>query len=150
MDDEHRGMTGCCHDFAFALNRMTGWKIGVLWHDPVVDRHTIFFQPFPTHLFCITPDGRTIDVEGVHDFKAMLAFDSSKRYTPRIEEFGNETEWAALKRENSYVEVKMPVERRIEAAHKMIMASPAFLELVRSLTPQPATPQKPASPAPQL
>lgn len=57
--DVDRFTTGDCHIFALAVHKLTGWPIATFdyEHDPTGS----------IHAFNIMPDGRLIDVEGIHD-----------------------------------------------------------------------------------
>jgi len=116
---------GCCHDFAFAVHRRTGWPIGCLWKDPIVDEYTLSRHPMPIHLFCVTPDGRAVDAEGLTDLAELPRH--------RIERHGTEAQWARVAEEEHYAARLAPREYRIEAAEKVIAGSDRFLALLEEM-----------------
>lgn len=64
--DVERFTEGDCHIFARALHKLTGWPI-----------HTFGRRDHPyggdVHAFCVLPDGRIADIEGVRDAKDFCA-----------------------------------------------------------------------------
>jgi hypothetical protein len=68
-DQEVFFTSGFCHVFALALHRRTGWPIhALLW--PVTDKGD---HKHAGHLAVETPDGRFLDVEGLHQDLGALA-----------------------------------------------------------------------------
>src|SRR4051812_23319835 len=61
--DIYRFTCGDCHIFAYALHRITGWPVATFVDDG---------GEAITHAFCVMPDGRAADIQGLHlmrDFK---------------------------------------------------------------------------------
>jgi deoxyribose-phosphate aldolase len=62
---------GHCHHFAIGLHRLTGWPLAVLWdREPSSEEGA---DPLIKHVFCMTPDGLAIDVEGTRDLARLKA-----------------------------------------------------------------------------
>lgn len=139
---------GCCHDFAIALHRMTGWPIACLWRDSMKDVFSITDEPTPLHVFCVAPDGRAVDVEGAADFDAMTA-----RYSPykrdrersRVEIHGSEADWERVTTDISTAASLAPRDHRIEAAAAVIPESAKFLDLIAALAGNPSSDDEPVS-----
>jgi len=130
---------GCCHDFALALHRRTGWPVAAVWKDPAGDRFTILFEPTAVHVFCVAPGGLAVDAEGARDIADMArsfcpAHEDVARY--RSEVHGDEAAWSEAA--SRAAEALMPRERGIAAAEAVIAASPAFLSLLAELAVAPS------------
>lgn len=136
---------GCCHDFAYAVHRRTGWQIGVLWRTPIIDQYTINPNSLAIHLFCIAPDGRAVDVEGANSFDYIhKVYDTDhepERYSIRT--YNDEQEVTADFDREDFMQL-WPRDHGIEAADRVIDQSPAFLRLLENLK------QKPKPPTPGL
>ena len=135
---------GCCHDFAFALSRRTGWKVAGLWRDAIIDKFTLNPNPAFLHAFCLTPDGRAIDVEGVHSIDGVKKLYAGKDARPlRVQIFADEAEWARAMDEADYEFELALKDYRLEAADKVISKSSKFLALVEQIKrgPQRGGPQ---------
>jgi hypothetical protein len=130
---------GCCHDFALALHRRTGWMLACIWKDQIPDRFTICSRPVPSHMFCIMPDGRGVDAEGVADISDILGRydDQSRPNRQRLETYEDESAYREavqrLEDEDFDAHVLRPREHGIKAADAVIADSREFLELVDSL-----------------
>jgi hypothetical protein len=125
---------GCCHDFAIALHRMTGWPIACLWLDTRNDGFCINDEPSPRHVFCIAPDGRAVDVEGAASFEVLKGryLRSSETDRCRVQVHGTEHDWELVARSNSNATTLMPRENGIQAASEIIQSSEPFSQLVNT------------------
>ena len=135
---------GCCHDFAFALSRRTGWKVCGLWRDPVIDRYTLSHRPAFLHAFCLAPDGSAVDVEGVHTIDQLKTLYSEKDARPlRLQIFESESGWTRAMEEAGYEWELALKDYKLAAAEKVIASSPKFLALIEELKhgPRPAAPR---------
>lgn len=57
--DISRFTEGDCHIFAAALEKLTGWPL-----------HCFTYQGAPSdHAFVVRPDGKAVDIEGVHEMR---------------------------------------------------------------------------------
>jgi len=127
---------GCCHDFAIAVHRRTGWPIACIWLDPIRDEFSLSNEPAPLHVFCIAPNGQAVDVEGAEELDAAIARYcrcAEERSMARVEVHGAEQDWERVSLERSTAMSLRPREHGIEAADKVISDSQSFLELVRTL-----------------
>lgn len=128
---------GCCHDFALAVHRRTGWKLACLWRLPSKHPAAIVTDRLPMHVFIILPDGRGLDVEGPDSVEAI-----NKRFIGWHTDYEYETEtWAT---EKAYAETMLdehsssstrlpPREHGIAGAEKVIKKSKKFLALLTEL-----------------
>lgn len=126
---------GCCHDFALALHRRTGWPVAAVWKDPVGDGHDISMDPRPVHVFCVEPGGRAVDAEGVADLEAArkaYCGHSPDIWRYRIEVHGDEAAWEAVTADGEAAALA-PRERGIAGAGSVMDASEAFLALIDRL-----------------
>jgi hypothetical protein len=137
------GVSGCCHDFALAVHRRTGWRIGVLWHTwPKPEKpYDLYFSPLVSHVFCVAPDGRAVDVEGVFEIDALIkrwARDERdlKRLSVVYHDDQASYDASLEKAESAENQRMMGRDFRIEAAESVIAKSAAFLELLASLQEQ--------------
>ena len=129
-EDARLAVRDCCHDFAIALSRMTGWRLAVLQRLPVGDGFDLSPDPVPVHAYCISPDGLAVDAEGATDVGELLARwkpDGSRKLA--AQEIGDERAYAAFMSDGPLA----PRERGIEAAVRLIASSPGFLALVETL-----------------
>ena len=129
-DDARLAVSGCCHDFALALSRMTGWRLAVLQRLPAGDGFDLSDCPVPVHVFCVTPDGLAVDAEGAGDPAALMRrWDTGRGRWFSTEEFEDEAAYAAAMAGGPLA----PREHGTQAAARLIAASPAYLALVEGL-----------------
>jgi len=129
-------VNGCCHDFAFAVHRRTGWPIACLWKDAIIDEYTLVRDPEPVHVFCVTPDGRAIDAEGLTDLAGLpgvyCEFEKDlPRY--RVQRHGTEADWVKDIEEEHHASRLDPRDHRIAAAERVIAGSERFVALLDEL-----------------
>ena len=74
-EDVEYYMSGACPIFAIAIHRLTKFPLAMLVDETKPFYPSAFSEPFPTiaHVFVITPDGRALDIRGVHDFEDLKA-----------------------------------------------------------------------------
>lgn len=133
---------GCCHDFAIALHRRTGWPLAAIWRHPVNDGYALSTEPVPVHLFCIEPGGRAIDAEGLRNLATIrraYARDAARLERLRVEIHGDETAWVAVAAEREEARCLAPCEHGIAAAEAVISGSEAFQALLERLASPLAT-----------
>jgi hypothetical protein len=138
------GLSECGHEFALALHRRTGWSIGVLWRNqPRPDgRHAgedASETPLVVHVFCVAPDLVAVDAEGACEFEAMgkrWARDTEDLARLSIEIRYNRGSYERSLHATGSAENQSLAgnEAGIQAADNLIAQSPAFLELVASLS----------------
>lgn len=68
-------MGGACPIFAIALHRLTKFPLAMLIDETKPFHPSAFSEAFPTiaHVFVVTPDGRALDIRGVHKFEDLKA-----------------------------------------------------------------------------
>lgn len=128
------GVSGCCHQIAYALHARTGWPIGVLWRDPVDDPRTICREPDPLHVFCLAPDGRAVDIEGARTPAAMIDRwrPSARRHKSlRIESYADIARYERAMNESQ--PMLIPSDFAVACADAELAKSAAFLELIAEL-----------------
>lgn len=64
--DIYRFTDGDCHVLARAIHRLTGWTMASIY-DPYMDGPNY-------HAFVLRPDGKALDVEGLHDPDALVSY----------------------------------------------------------------------------
>jgi hypothetical protein len=129
------GVGGCCHDFALALHRRTGWPLVVVWKQPVIDAFTICHKPSLLHVALRAPDGRAVDIEGAHDVDAMVAsYAAASRCEATWDAYPDVDAYVAALDGAAFGDMMLPRERGIEAAERVIAAAPRFLALVAELS----------------
>lgn len=76
--DINRFTCGDCHIFARALNKLTGWPLhGFINDDGEPD----------VHAFVVRPDGKAVDIEGVHDLQTFVKRWISNDETLKLHQF---------------------------------------------------------------
>lgn len=134
-EDVRTAVNGCSHDFALAVHRRTGWKIGSIWNMPILDDFTIQKDPTPAHVFVYCPDGRPLNAEGIGEIETMKLIFGSHGRAKSVLDFANEAEYTKKMSEDadSLAYMLVPKEYRIAGAEKVISNSPGFLALIASL-----------------
>lgn len=136
------GVRGCCHQFAYAIHTRTGWKLAVLWRDPVIDAFTIDPHPSPLHVSCLTPNGRAVDVEGVCPTHAMIERWRSSgcgHAGLRIYAYDRAGYETAI---GGVAPMLIPGDFAVQCAETEIAKSPAFLALIAELQNEERAPSR--------
>ena len=57
-----------CLDFAVGLSKISNWPIKLLYRQDMTshDRKRWVWRWIPTHVFCVTPNGKYADIKGIH------------------------------------------------------------------------------------
>lgn len=126
------GVGRCAHDFAYALNEITGWKIGVLWQDREKASRKI-----PVHIFCIAPNGQSVNVEGAKSIDRLKEiygdpyFRADRKLT--FASYNTIVDFSAAMANNTYAQSFRPHDHSIAATRSIIAATPKFLQLLATL-----------------
>lgn len=129
------GVGGCCHDFALAIHRRTGWTLACLWREPSDHPKALILDRMPMHVFCIMPDGRGVDIEGPDQVEAInkrfIGWRTDDRHT--LETYKSEADYekTMLGEFSSSVHAMAPREHGIAGANKVINKSKQFLDFLR-------------------
>lgn len=144
----YMGISSGSQDFAVALHRMTGWPIAALWRDAPGLSAPHLATPLPLHVFCIAPNGKAVDVEGVHSDTRLYETYRGHNDTGRlmILEHGDEKDWEQILTNVSpaTMEQMLPYEENVMEIAQAIRESQAFQDLLGTLSVK-----KESAPAPK-
>ena len=129
--------SGCCHDVAIAIHRRIGLRLACIWQEPSKDPNSLLIDRFPIHVFCLTPDGLALDLEGPADLVSLRKrYERRDDYEYSLDIYESEADYARTIGDSllGSVHTLLPREHGIAAADRVIDSSPSFKALLRSLS----------------